>query len=382
MAKIGILTSTPSFSDNYGAILQGYALQYALKRMGHKGADIVYRGSSEKPTDAKKASPLQRFRGIFLTDETWSHKIGVITSKKGRAIRAEYFQAFAQNHLAIDHPEGVDYEGLKMLVSQYDAFICGSDQVWNPRAHGGVNDPGYFLQFSAGAKRTISYAPSFGVEEIPPACQENIAEFVANIDYVSVREDSGAAILKRYAGLEAPVVVDPTLLLAAKEWDELARRPEWLPEKYIACYKFGERSEYDEIIKKTAAKMGAEVVNIPAAIDPIFKTRYDVGPSEFLSIIKNADLVCADSFHATVFSLLYSRPCVIFPRDRPGSTKSMNSRMVGLLNRLGIEGAYADDPSAWEKALNFEIDYEDVFKRLAPWKTMSLDYLSESLKGI
>ena len=60
----------------------------------------------------------------------------------------------------------------------------------------------------------------------------------------------------------------------------------------------------------------------------------------------------------------------------------MNSRMVGLLNRLGIEGAYADDPSAWEKALNFEIDYEDVFKRLAPWKTMSLDYLSESLKGI
>lgn len=93
------------------------------------------------------------------------------------------------------------------------------------------------MQFAVGERLTIAYAPSFGVSVLPDACYDNLAEFVAGIDYVSVREDSGAKLLAD-AGVKAPVVVDPTMLLTDKDYDKIAIRPDWLPERYIAVYKF------------------------------------------------------------------------------------------------------------------------------------------------
>ena len=245
-----------------------------------------------------------------------------------------------------------------------------------------MNDPGYFLQFAAGKVRTIAYAPSFGVSTLPKPCVENLAEYVCNIDFASVREDSGARLLAEHAGIEVPVVVDPTLLLTASDWDAIAKKPAWLPDRYLAVYKFGERGEYDKLIKETARKLGLEVVNIPAAVDPVFKTRWDIGPSEFLAIIRGAELVCTDSFHATVFSVIYRRPCVVFPRDVPSSAKSMNSRMEGLLRRLGLEARYAATPSEWASAFDAYFDFDDVHERLNDWRFFSIGFLDRALAGI
>lgn len=380
MAKIGILTSTPSFNDNYGAVLQAYALQQCLRQCGHEPCDLVYRGSNETVPSSKKASPLARFKGIFLSSGTFSHSLGVIKSKRGRAERERVFKRFQREHLSLS-ADVYDYSGLQGIVDEYDAFICGSDQVWNPRVHGGVNDPGYFLQFACGKARTVAYAPSFGVSSLPDACRENLGIYVGRIDHVSVREDSGAALLAD-AGVSAPVVVDPTMLLSSDDYDEIAVRPDWLPERYLAVYKFGERGEYDRRIKETARRLGLPVVNIPAAVDPIFRTRWGIGPSEFLAIVRDAELVCTDSFHATVFSILYRTSCIVFPRDVPGSKKSMNSRMEGLLDRLGMKSCYVSDCADWDEAMSAAQDYAEAHRRLSAWRAESDDFLVRSLQGV
>ncbi|WP_302390895.1 polysaccharide pyruvyl transferase family protein [Eggerthella sinensis] len=378
--KIGILTSTPSFFDNYGAVLQGFALQSHVKGLNYEPLTLSYRGLSEQ-VRRKKANPMERFAGIFLSGNSLSQSIGTIVSKRGREARKAIFKEFVDEHISLAD-ELVNYEELLRLVSEFDAFICGSDQVWNPRVHGGKNDPGYFLQFAVGKVRTIAYAPSFGVSTLPEVCMENLAEYVGGIDFVSVREDSGAKLLAEYAGVEAPVVVDPTLLLTAADWDSIAMKPEWLPARYLAVYKFGERSEYDKLIRETARKLGLDIVNIPAAVDPVFKTRWDIGPSEFLAIIRGAELVCTDSFHATVFSVTYRRPCIVFPRDAPGSAKSMNSRMEGFLRRLGLKARYAAMPSEWDSTLSAGFDLEDAHERLDAWRTSSKDFLNRALEGV
>ena len=379
-AKIGILTSTPSFGDNYGAVLQACALQLYLDQRGFQSEDLRYQGAGE-PALGVKAGFVARFKGIFLSGNSLPRSLAVIATKRKRVSRECLFKAFLINHIALS-AVSVDYGALQGLANCYDAIICGSDQVWNPRVHGGKNDPGYFLQFAVGKVRTIAYAPSFGVSTLPEACVKNLAEYVGSIDFVSVREESGAKLLAEYAGIEAPVVVDPTLLLTASDWDAIAMRPEWLPERYLAVYKFGERGEYDKLIKKTARKLGLEIVNIPAAVDPVFKTRWDIGPSEFLAILRGAELVCTDSFHATVFSMTYRRPCIVFPRDAPGSAESMNSRMEGLLHRLGLKARYAAAPSEWDSALNASFDYDDVHRRLDDWRGSSKDFLDRALEGI
>ena len=379
MAKIGVLTSTPSFHDNYGAILQAFALQLRLEKDGHDSFDILYRGGGEI-VHTKKASPIARFKGIFLSGDSLSHALGVIKTKRARGVREAAFLGFQRKHVALSD-EYVDYEGLKALAPSFDAFICGSDQVWNPRCHDGICDPGYFLQFACGVSRTIAYAPSFGVSVLPETCQRDLASFAGAIDYVSVRENSGRKLLAD-VGIDAPVVVDPTMLLSAEDYDKVAVRPDWVPERYVAVYKFGERGEYDRLIKATSRDLELPVVNIPAALDSAFKTRWDIGPAEFLGIIRDAELICTDSFHATVFSTIYRRPCVVFPRDVPGSKKSMNSRMEGLLARLGMQARYAATPDMWKQALDAPLDYVEAHKRLGNWRGESEAYLANALSGL
>lgn len=379
MAKIGILTSTPSFNDNYGAVLQAYALQAKLIKMGHEPWDLVYRDRSER-VPGKKGTPLERFKGIFMSGDSFAHGVAVVKTKSFRGIREQAFKRFLGERLFIA-PDCLDYGGLVEHVSDYDAYICGSDQVWNPRCHGGINDPGYFLQFACGKRRTIAYAPSFGVSVLPDSCRCNLGDYAGNIDFVSVREDSGAGLLSD-AGIDARVVVDPTLLLFAEDYDLAASRPDWLPKRYLVVYKFGNRSEYDRLIKSTAKRLGLDVVNIPAGLDSPLKTRWDIGPAEFLSLIRDAELVCTDSFHATVFSTVYRTPCLVFPRDEPGSKQSMNSRMEGLLCRLGMKARYAPTPASWDDALTAELDYDEAHRRLAEWRADSEAFLQEALDGI
>lgn len=378
--RIGILTSTPSFDDNYGAVLQGYALQRYLADRGFDAVDIRYRGGQEYVRG--KVSLLERFAGIFLSPEPFSRKVKKITTKRKRMTKIELFKKFQRDYVEFFNDDYVDYTSLCNIVDNFDAFICGSDQVWNPRVHGEENDPGYFLQFAVGRKRTVAYAPSFGVSVIPPHCQESLATFAKSLDHISVREETGADLLRKYADMDAPVVVDPTLLLSDDNWRDIAQKPDWLPAKYIACYIFGDFDDVNAEIKHISRRIGAEIVNIPASVDSKFKTNYRIGPQEFLAIIDNAALVCTDSFHATAFSLIFDTPYVVFPRDNPNSRNSMNSRMQNLLERIGEGERYIEAPASWTEDILMNPPSRQSKIQLAEWIRFSSQYLIDALNNI
>ena len=193
------------------------------------------------------------------------------------------------------------------LSDRYDYFITGSDQVWNPDNLHGTSF--FFLTFAEQYKR-IAYAPSFGVSEIKPEFIEDYKEWISGMYKLSVREDDGAKIIKKLTGRESPVLVDPTLLLTKEKWLSIAKEASNKPkDKYLLTYFLGGiPTQYKKEIKKTAKENNLEIINLG---DIKEKDTYQTGPSEFIDYINNCSVMFTDSFHGTVFSILFEKPFVV-----------------------------------------------------------------------
>lgn len=215
-------------------------------------------------------------------------------------------------------------------TKEYSMFFAGSDQVWNPYYL--FVSSNNFLQFAPIEKRA-TIAPSFGVSEIPKERQTDFSKWLSEIKFLSVREDSGAKIIKELANREAVVIADPTMIAPTKIWDELATKPDFeLPKKYLLTYFLGDRTKkYSKYITKLAKKYNLEIVNLLDILSPQYLT---CDPAEFVYCIQNAEFVCTDSFHATVFSILYKKPFVTF--DRVEGKRSMGSRITTLLTNFDM----------------------------------------------
>lgn len=207
--------------------------------------------------------------------------------------RKSNFQKFSMDYL--------NYSKLKLSatqkckvqeIDQYDAFICGSDQVWNP-IYQDVSKI-RFLTFAKPNKR-IALAPSFGVAEIPESRKKIYTEWLQGIDFLSVREESGAKIIKELVGRKVPVLIDPTLMLKVEEWDQIANKPVGFDKKlYLLTYFLGNKTKtYEKEIKKLAYEKNLQIVDL----SEISKFEYyTYGPAEFLWLVKNAEYICTDSF--------------------------------------------------------------------------------------
>lgn len=377
--KIGILTSAQSFGDNYGAVLQAYALSKVLASKGYEPNIIKYKVDGEY---VNHGAPIaERLKNTLFNSEMSFHaKKTLVLNKLTKKSVNSVFGEFTDKYLNFYNEEFIGFDELNENPPAFPAFITGSDQVWNPVIHGNKNDPGYFLDFvPAGAKR-ISYAPSIGVDKISAECEETLGSFLEKFDALSIREKSGAEIIKKCCGIDVPVMLDPTLLLTSADWDEIAQKPENLPEKYIFCYKFGKSETMDKTIKRISKKYGLPVVAAPSSPEVKFKADYSIGPAQFLSAIKNATLVCADSFHATVFSVLYKKPFLIFPRHAAGGNINMNSRMENILETLGLEDRYVHENSEYNEKGLFEISFETAEAVLKEKRAESNSFLDTALQ--
>lgn len=377
---IGITTSAQSFSDNYGAVLQAYALCRKLSELGCTPLIVKYRVDGEY---ARGAAPVsKRLKATLLNRNMSFHaKKNLLLNRLLGRSTASVFKVFVDKHLRFYNDRFTGFEQLRQCPPDCDAFITGSDQVWNPVIHGNKNDPGYFLDFVPEEKRRIAYAPSMGVDCIPDSCKEDLKDYLDKFYALSVREQSGADIIRQVCGIDVEVVLDPTLLLTADEWDKAAEPAPFLPSEYILVYKFGKSKVMDAVIKNLSAKYRLPVVCVPASPETRFKMDYRIGPGEFISAIKNATIVCTDSFHASVFSILYNKPFLTFPRHEQSSKVSMNSRMTGLLDMLGLD-RYITDFSQWNPDTVFSPDFTHANTVLAHKRDRSIEYLKNSVKGI
>ncbi|MGU8653251.1 polysaccharide pyruvyl transferase family protein [Clostridium perfringens] len=373
MNKIAILTLNGYF--NYGNILQNYALQNIIEKLGFECETII----NTTYVDKGECSITKNRKKIFL-EKSFLEKIEMIkyklNNKKIREINIEresIFREFSKEYINETEYTIKLGEIPRDINQRYDYFISGSDQVWNP------NDPMVseinFMTFVDRNKR-LTYAPSFGVSKIPKMYQDKYIEFLNGLDNISVREYEGAKIIKDLTGKNAQVVLDPTMLLDKSEWMKISKSDKNKPKgKYILTYFLGGISgDTKKKIKRIAKENKFEIVNLATLKD---MKHYASGPSEFIDYINDASVFFTDSFHGCVFSLLMETPFVVYDRNGHSSEEKMNSRIDTFLKKFDLEERRARFIS---KECILKCDYNNSYKILKYERKKSIEYLKSILK--
>ncbi len=345
--KIGILTFTEG--TNIGQRLQNYALQYVLEKEGIETFTI----RQKYPVNKCKKFIKDTLFFVLHPKKRW------IQNK-----REKCFKAFNQKYIHFYH-KVLPFQGdNRWLAKEFDAFIVGSDQVWSPLSHHvGSN---YFLTFAQRQQR-LTYAPSLSVEIMPEEKKEKFCEYFRGFDRITVREDRGAQIIKEVAGIDAEVVLDPTMLVERTEWEWLKKTDFPLPEKPYLLTMFLGQTPHDEI-QCIAKQTGLEVLEITSSAA--------VSPCDFIYLVENASVVATDSYHITVFSNLFHRPFVNFIRS---NGKNMNSRFDTLYRLLGIENRNWNYLKEHMEEIT-EMDFSVIDDHLQKERERSMSILKEQLK--
>ena len=360
--KIGKLTLDGYF--NYGNVLQNYALLQVLLRY----AGVVDSLWHEQ----------ERFMVRTWYKWTWKEIVKVIINWRG--FRSILFSDFHGMEMVrqgrikewCDRYIGIKYAGdLEKIANDYDFFVVGSDQVWNPY----FSDLQHcFLTFAPKEKR-IAYAASISCPDIPEKDKPLFKQGLTKMAHISMREQAGADMGKAFSGREVPVVVDPTLLLTADEWRNVSRQPAWYHgEDYILTYFLGKRPN---VVDKLSEETGLPVVNI---LDKDVYEHYVTSPDEFLWAIEHAKLLYTDSFHGTVFSILFRTPFVVCNRIGSAVEEKMGSRIDTLLGYFGLEARRGTKENGYAIENQFaEPDWSQVDEVLTRERKRADDYLRQAL---
>ena len=393
MKKVGIVSCY--FKNNYGSMLQAYATKKILDNNNIPNETINIDNNIDFKKGKRKYYASQLFNFKFIKS-----KFGMIKLKldkkivknlgKNISIRDSKYKEFRKEfNLSISCP---DYKSLSEIVEvKYSDIIVGSDQLWLPV---NVVSDYYTLNWVSDNINKISYATSFGISKIPDKYTDEYKKFLSRINHLSVREESGKKICDEY-GITSKVVCDPTILLTKDEWEQEAVQERIIPDKYILCYFLGSNIEHRKFAEKLKKKTGYKIVSLNHA-DEYVKysdtfadiTPYDIGPREWINLIKNAEYVCTDSFHGTVFSLLFNKTFFDFRRYSESNKMSTNSRIDSLLDLAGVDkNRILTGNEDVDTVIKYKINYSKVNKNIdkirqesKKWLLSSITYKAEETK--
>ncbi|MGO2118133.1 MAG: polysaccharide pyruvyl transferase family protein [Fusobacterium sp.] len=347
--KIGILTFHYPETMNYGAILQTYASMKKIKGLGYEVEIINYK---------KITSELEERFG-----------------KEGKN-----FKKFQDKYLKITSLCETNKK-LKELNNKFDIFIVGSDQVW--RAGRIRFNLKYFLNFVSSEKKKVAYAVSFGLDKWKGNFVGTyfINKLVKKFDCISVREESGVDICKKIFGVESVCVLDPTLILPREEYQPILdeyKDKSHLKKKYIAHMLLDDDDILIKYSKKIADRLKCKINYIKGSYRNSLgeKTFIYNGVGQWLTYLKDSELVITDSFHCTVFSIIFHKKFLVVANPKRG-----NARLENLLKIVGLEDRFFTDIKDVENSgiLEKEINYETVEKRLDVKRKYSIDFLKNAL---
>lgn len=359
--KIGIVTLYGNF--NYGNRLQNYALQEVLKKLGHEPKTLVIKNEDNTLKEVLKK---------FLEKQNNKLKI-----KKLKDIKRERnFDKFNKEKINKDVKKRIEGKFDEELNKNYDYFIVGSDQVWNPNFWSGKKEGkefnNYLLKFVEPKKR-ISYAASFGVNNLDKYWEDAFKEELKHFKAISVREEEGRKIVERLSIKNTEVVLDPTMLLTKEEWLKFEEKVNNLPSKYILVFFLGNLDIETNIYIESIAKISnLEIIDMMSISNIDI---YSVNPAQLIYIIRNAKLVITDSFHLTVFSIIFQKAFLSLKRKQKGM-KDMTSRLITLLKKFKLEKRMefleVDDI--------FKYNFEGAEKILENERKKSIDFLKKALE--
>lgn len=357
---------------NHGASLQAYALMTYLKSIGNEVEIIDY-----------KPQYLNGHYKLFTIDNPkW--KKNIVTKAIYLLLKVPYrvpgfkrkraFDKFRERNLTITNKIYTSNDELKKDLPIADAFICGSDQIWNS-LHKNGRDLSFYLDFVPDNKIKASYGASFATETIDDEYKEMVRNSVSKLDGVAIRERSGVNIVKELGIDKAINVVDPVFLLDKKQWEEVGK--EKFDEDYILVYDFDKNPLIEKLAKDIAEERGYKIYTISN-----YKSEYEdksfrySGPNTFVSLVRNSKFVISNSFHAVVFSLIYEKKIAIINR-----TEAINTRMRDLLYDLGLDDRLIKDNKYDINTLLSKIDYVEIGKKLNEKIVFSKKYLEKVLSN-
>jgi len=382
---------------NYGCVLQRYALQTTLQSFG---ADVEcmnfdpFDGSNKESAD-NRVNLIPSFnQARRLLVRKIRRILHYVFERKLRIEKANIFSEFEKRFLKntkrLDVYDDVEKEG-----ERFDVLVAGSDQIWNAKwYHSEMFFKFYMLDFVPSQKR-ISYAASMGVSKIPEIYAPKFQQYLTDFSWRSVRENEGAKELERILNRSVDVVLDPTMLLSLEEWNFLADQyyaSKLQKSPYILCYSLGNQ---ENVVKKALqirkyhklpilclCKNVQEKLSLKIR-SPYVKPIMKAGPGEFVSLFKNSAYVVTDSFHGSVFSILYHKPFFTMMRDKKDPTKSMNSRMSTLFSTFHLESRlFSPEDKSTLTPESFEIDYEAVDKILQERREFSVNKLRKAIENV
>lgn len=367
--KIANLTLDGYF--NYGNVLQRYAVCNLLMWLGAEVESLWFSSQAGFLPYLQSHYPWMKDSWDWKTwvklGINWKGSTKKVFSGQNtwEAARSAVIKSFVDRYIPMRY--NVDFA---KVADEYDYFVTGSDQVWNPYF---ADLEKLFLKFAPRAKR-IAYAASISCPEIPSKDLQGFIDGINGMKAISVREQAGAELIEQLTGRKVEVVADPTMLVAAEKWREIARKPSWLKgdEEILTTYFLGKRP--DEVINRLAMEYGLKVVNI---LDEHVFEHYAVAPEEWLWLIDNARLMYTDSFHGTVFSILFRRPFVVTERIGDGCVNKMTSRIDTLLGKFSLEGRRGTKDNGYMIDNPMEIQYGDVEMVLADERAKAVGYLTK-----
>jgi hypothetical protein len=339
--------------DNYGNMLQKYALYRTLKKFAET-VEVLW-VTSTKP-----------FAPYAL--ELNSQAVGNLRDTAFKCVRQNKFKEFndANMRTRFNIPHLAD------IADDYDFFVVGSDQVWNPEFF----VPGRFLDFAPPEKR-IAYAASIAVPELPEKVIENYRQKISEMAHVSVREREGCNLVEKLTGQRPLQVVDPVLLLSAEEWRELEKRPTWFDQKkytkgYILTYFFNGKPPKQ--VNALAAKLELPIINLKD-IDNF--NHYVTGVEEFLYLMDHATLFCTHSYHGTAFATIFNRPFIVYKFGNV--LLSRLTRVMSLLNLFNLKDRITDNELNIKVKDPLEIDFSGCAEVLRAEQKKALKFLTNAL---
>lgn len=376
MKKFGLLTFYNE--HNYGAVLQAYALQKSIKRLGYSGEFINY--AAHFPSHhVGKTNVFVRLKNkisIFFSIFKYLKVRGAMVGNN------LLFNDFQKTYLKIAHNTLYDNDDLDACSNCYQGFIAGSDMVWTPI---GQDLNYYFMRFAPIEKR-LSYAASLtGTNRFDSDTDKKISQYISEVCSIACREKEGVNYVQNKTGRKATQTVDPTLLLTKEDWISAFDLKADIEDRYILCYVFKglPRAVFSEI-KRVAKEKHMKVRYVPMNIDEYYhevKNGYSgaYGPKEFVGLFMNASFVVTNSFHGFLFSLISRKPFVVIHREKGNKWKANEGRISNLLDLLELSCRYIEPGEKLTDEL-LELDYtKGVDDKIECLRSASLSYLNEML---
>lgn len=365
---MGILTYHTGF--NYGASLQAYALMKTIEKMGYT-CEIIHfeteRFVASREMFSRKPKRLKELIKIAT-------RLPYYASLKKRQ---KLFETYTQECLHISPLYRTEQEVINH-ATDYDCIVCGSDQIWNlSQRDAPAANLLFYLNFPKHQRR-VAYAASFGkwVREAPQE-EEHFLPWLKEFDAISVREDSGAEYV-RSLGLDCTLTLDPTILLDKEDYEAVCADRQIL-EPYVLLFSWSCKKEVIRAAKRVAREKKLPLVSLtppPRTLGTGIKRKLDIGPGEFLSMIKHADFIVTDSFHGTAFSTTFEKPYISVV-----SKGGADTRMASLLSQLGLSDHLTDADHINIGAME-QTNYADVREKKNRLREESRSFLESALSGL